>query len=548
MKQEKKTFFFIIILAFILRFFSLGKTPPGLYWDEVSLGYNAYSILKTARDEHGEILPYSRFIAFGDYKPPGYIYATILPIAIFGLNEFSVRFPSALSGVLMVIITYFLIKTLFPNKKIKFFNQGISLALAASFLLCISPWSLHLSRVAFEANLAALFNLLAIYFFIKGIKTNKNLILLSSVFFALTLYTFNSNRLLTPILIFGLTLIFFKNLIKIKKTAVLAIIIFITLVLPLIPHLTSREGKLRWHEVNIFSNFDVILESNKRIDLDGGGFWAKKIHHRFIGHALNFLKHYFDHFKGDYLFLSGDVNPRLSVRYVGELYLVELPFFLAGIFFLLNSIRKKSAQLILFWFLAAPIPAATARETPHALRTLSILPTPQIISALGIYQIFLILYKIINKNFKILFSVLICFAFLLNILYYLYAYYSLFPKRYIGEWLPSYKELVQFLNQYQDAKQILVTQAYGRPYIYFLFYNQYSPRKFQLEAKKERDWFGFWQVLGIDNLIFTDDLSKISNTGKILLALPPNVELVGFEKIKTIYEDDKPTFEIFKRE
>ena len=35
---------------------SLGSNPPGMYWDEVSLGWNAYSILKTGHDEHGRFL------------------------------------------------------------------------------------------------------------------------------------------------------------------------------------------------------------------------------------------------------------------------------------------------------------------------------------------------------------------------------------------------------------------------------------------------------------------------------------------------------------
>ena len=104
--------FLIILLAFFLRIYKLGSVPPSLYWDEASLGYNAYSILKTARDEHGKFLPLTNFAAFGDYKPPGYIYAAVPSIAIFGLNEFAIRFPSAFFGTLTVFLTYFLAKKL----------------------------------------------------------------------------------------------------------------------------------------------------------------------------------------------------------------------------------------------------------------------------------------------------------------------------------------------------------------------------------------------------------------------------------------------------
>src|SRR3989338_3367158 len=93
----------IIVIATFLRLYKVDQIPPSLYWDEASLGYNAYAILTTGYDEHGEQFPLARFIAFGDYKPPGYIYATVPGLAVFGVNEFAIRFPSAVSGILMVL-------------------------------------------------------------------------------------------------------------------------------------------------------------------------------------------------------------------------------------------------------------------------------------------------------------------------------------------------------------------------------------------------------------------------------------------------------------
>ena len=40
-------------LAFLLRVWHLGTVPPGLDADEASIGYNAYSLLVTGRDEFG---------------------------------------------------------------------------------------------------------------------------------------------------------------------------------------------------------------------------------------------------------------------------------------------------------------------------------------------------------------------------------------------------------------------------------------------------------------------------------------------------------------
>jgi len=78
--MKKVVLIAIILIASVLRLYKLSFTPPSLYWDEASLGYNAYSILKTAHDEHGRFLPLTNFAAFGDYKPPGYIYAAVLQL------------------------------------------------------------------------------------------------------------------------------------------------------------------------------------------------------------------------------------------------------------------------------------------------------------------------------------------------------------------------------------------------------------------------------------------------------------------------------------
>src|SRR5579871_3904300 len=133
-------FISIICLAGFLRFWQLGSNPPSLYWDEVSQAYNAYSILTTGHDEHQEFLPIARFIAFGDYKAPVYIYADVLSIGLFGKNEFAVRFPSALFGTLTVLVTYFLVSELFYKNK----HKGI-ISLGSAFFLAISPWHIQLS-------------------------------------------------------------------------------------------------------------------------------------------------------------------------------------------------------------------------------------------------------------------------------------------------------------------------------------------------------------------------------------------------------------------
>src|SRR3989338_10995101 len=216
MKKHLFVLGLILILAAILRFWHLAQTPPGLYWDEASLGYNAYSILKTGRDEHGKFLPFTNFAAFGDYKPPGYIYAAVPSVGVFGLNEFAVRFPSALAGTLAVLVTYFLTRKLFSKRKI---------ALLASFFLAISPWSIHFSRVAFDANLAALFSLLGIYLFVKFAKDKGFWIIISVLFFVLAVNTYTGQRLFVPFILIVLLIQFRKQVFRNLKWVVLSAVL-----------------------------------------------------------------------------------------------------------------------------------------------------------------------------------------------------------------------------------------------------------------------------------------------------------------------------------
>src|SRR5680860_712593 len=156
--------FGIIFLAVILRFWQLGKVPVSPDWDEVALGYNAYSVIQTGKDEYGKFLPVV-LRSFDDYKPALYMYLTVPTIFLFDLNVFAVRFPSAFFGVIGVIAVFFLIRDLFKEYKYK--DQ---LALLTSASLSISPWDIQFSRVAFESHVGAVFNILTALFFIKGLK------------------------------------------------------------------------------------------------------------------------------------------------------------------------------------------------------------------------------------------------------------------------------------------------------------------------------------------------------------------------------------------
>ncbi|MBU1127337.1 hypothetical protein KKF11_03250, partial [Patescibacteria group bacterium] len=67
-KKEKILLVLILLLAAALRLWGLNHYPVGLNADEAAIGYNAYSLIETGLDEHGNAWPI-HFKSFGDYKP-----------------------------------------------------------------------------------------------------------------------------------------------------------------------------------------------------------------------------------------------------------------------------------------------------------------------------------------------------------------------------------------------------------------------------------------------------------------------------------------------
>ncbi len=523
MPQKPNIILFLILsLAAILRFYQLGINPPSLYWDEASLGYNAYSILTTGADEHGRPFPITNFAAFGDYKPPIYIYAAVPAIAVFGPSEYAIRFPSALFGTLTVLVCYFLAKKLFTNEQI---------AQMSALLLAVSPWHIQLSRAAFEGNLGLFFSAVGILFFVKFTKDNSKFIFVSALSFLAAMYTFTGQRLFIPLILPILVLTFMNDVRKHIRLLLFALAIFAIIFYPLFNFSSKTiEGKLRFEEVTIFKDLDPINESATYRETDKNSIISRIIHNRRIFFTREFLSNYFDAFNPGFLFAHGDGNPRLSIRDIGELYYFELPLILAGIYFLFNN-NQKYKLLIIGWLLVSPLGPATARETPHALRMVHILPTFQFLAAYGAYNL-------INRmSFKRLLLPITALLILISIFYYLHQYYLHYPKTYSGEWQYGYKQAVNVANQnYNAVDKIIVTKKLGRPYIYFLLYNQINTKDYINSADIVKDNFFFYHVNSFDKYYFTDDFNKYTGEKNILYITPPNGLPDGARKLETVQD------------
>jgi 4-amino-4-deoxy-L-arabinose transferase-like glycosyltransferase len=490
--------FAVLLLAAILRFWRLGSIPPSLTQDEAALGYNAYSILMTGKDEYGKLLPII-FKSFGDYKPGLYIYLDVPFVFAMGLNEFAVRLPSAISGVLSVYLIYLICRELFIKKSHKF-------AVITAFVAAINPWLIYLSRGAWEANVCLLLTLSGIYFFLKAFERNRYFIL-SACFFGLTLLTYQGAKLSSSIVVLILLIIFGKQIFKFDKRclyggAFLGILLSLPIVFTM---LNGQAGRLRVASIFSYPRSAEYIQTfldqgNEKI----GSPAYLAFHSETLNFARGIMGRYFNHFSAKFLFFEGDYqNPGHSAPYQGMFLLGDIIFLVVGIFALIRDSKLFNKQniFILLWLVLSPFPAILSRDQVQSVRAVN-LAIPLIFAVSS--GLDYLLGKIKSFKWSLPGYLILAVIFSAGFLYFADAYYIHVPKHNSNYWNYGYKEVV-FTVSTADFRQknIVVEQSYSQPYIYFLFYQKYDPYKYQQMARLDESKSGdVGLVEQIDNVYF----------------------------------------------
>lgn len=514
--KEQKLLFLILVLASFLRLWNLASFPPHLRNDEAALGYNAFSILKTGKDEHGEFLPVV-FQSFGDWKMGGYIYLTIPFIATFGLSDGAVRLPSALLGIISVWLIFKIVNSMFSDKY---------LALLSSFIFAIAPVFIAFSRGAWEVNAALAFTLAGIMFFQKAMG-KKEFLILSAFFFGLTLLTAHSAKLSSPLIVLILIVSYFEKFRKLPlKLIAVSGLVILFFVFPV--WLSFTQGKFtRITTLSIFSYYNDFSNLFKAI-----------------------TSRWFNLYSISTLFIRGDTNPQHTAPDIGPFLLVDSIFLIVGS---LRVIRTGSrAQNIFIWssLTSLSLPSALTIEKVNFERILPMFIPLVLLISLGIKTIL----KQINKHRFVL--VLLTFVYLLNYLYFLDAFFIHGSKKN-DAWQYGYKQIVEEITPIQaNYKKVYVQQSLEQPYIFFLFYGKINPSKYQqivgrvFTANKEGKDMGL--VTSLDNIGFAEINWKEDKPMKnTLYVMPPyklNEQAKFFSNYKKIREikdlNGFPRFEI----
>lgn len=369
-KSTMKILLAIVVIAGALRFAELGRLPVGLNVDEGSNAWNAYTLLKTGKDQHGVSWPIFYTRAFGENRSTSYIYSLIPFQALGGMSIQTTRLPAAISGLLTITLMYFVGARLF----------GQSTGLIAAGMLALNPWHLQVSRLGVEASLSPLLVLASLAALLwanlplvdDNQRPARPLIALSAgLVLGLSLYGYWAVRIFLPLFFIAAVAVTWKvwwQRLRTRDGALAIGAFLLALALTCLP--------LFWRHV-------VDPEISKRARIQG---WVWEESDSLIQKFAKVVHRYPGHFGPDFLFINGDNDPAYSpLTDTALFHWYDLPFLVLGLIVCVRRARASpAARLLLLWVILYPVADLFARHSSlHSLRSLPGLPGLILLAALG---------------------------------------------------------------------------------------------------------------------------------------------------------------------
>lgn len=520
--------FFLTIINFRI------PSPPAFNADEAAFGYNAYSLLKTGRDEYGALLPL-RLKSFGDFKMPLYSYLSVPFIAAMGLNATSARALNAFLSLFLPLVVYLLTKELFKKD-----SYGIVAA-----LLTATSLGLHIvSRHAHEGYLAAFLTTSTFYLLVRLLKKMTiGRTVLFSVSLLLMLFSYHPGRLFAGLFFLVACMYAFQQK-KVRHFAPLLVLIVTLIALFSISDIFYKPERLK--SLLFFSSSGIQLKVEE-LKTEGG---IRYLYHPLLVGVRDMTFEHLSYFSPQFLLQNGDSNDRFGFKGMGLITPIEYILFFAGLYFLINK-REEWRHILLFILFFSPLSASLSWATSSLTRSLFLLIPISIVASYGIVNIFSSQKKSIYSTvFYLGIISLFCFYSLAQWDLYIFHY----PRRLttINSWQSGYKELIDYTQkEYGNTDAFYITKDLGMPYIFLLFYTQYPPERYQQQAELTApDEYGFGQVERFDKYIFTfKKPSEVPDNSVIVGSKPDMQQLSDSEQKKVHYIEvnGEPMFGIYKK-
>lgn len=443
-----RIFFTILFMAFMLRFSWLGSIPVGLSWDEAAIGYNGYGIATVHRDEWLNRMPIT-FKSFGDYKAAIAIYADAISTSLFGLNGFAVRFPMAVASLITVVATYAIARKMMKQEMF---------ALIAMTAVALSPLNIHFARIGFESGIAVSLVSVGTALLLYAENTPW-LYPLSGVSFVLSLYAYHSTKIAVPLLLLILGIWRFSVVKRQKSWVFLACIVSILLLFPLAKEMIYGKA------VERFSMTSAISTKN---GLKSPGEITGVI-----------TKNLLIHLEPAFLLFGKTDSFRHGNGVFGILSYLEFFFVITGIFSFWRKKEYRRYSWLLLCVFIGILPATLSNEVPNSNRIHGIVPWIQIIAAFG----WMFWYEYCTGKKKKIFTFVSVALVLAQTIVYGYWYLQIYTTVAAKDFQYGYEEAIRYArSKEKDVEKVLLTSAYGQPYIYMVFFKRLTPIQYNQGA------------------------------------------------------------------
>lgn len=444
----------MIVLAGIFRLWKFPSIPGEVNRDEAALAYNAYSLLKTGKDEWGVSWPIV-FRSFGDYKLAGYIYLLIPFVKMFGLTALAVRLPSLLFGLLLIPVTYVFVKTVTKDQVI---------SSVSAFVLACSPWAIHYSRIGFEANVALVLFMMGLIAALRSMEKKSRSFMYaatSAVFIGLSLLTYNAPLLL---LVPYVLLLFLLKKVS-KSFAVTLIAVGVGAFLLILPATRGKTG------ITLFT--DRGIEQTRQDQRASATTLVQRaLSNPVVYYPMQIGKRYVMTFGPAFLVIRGGENPWHQPPDLSHFTILLYVLACFGlVMWVLKARTLQGEALLLGLTLLAPIPAMITVDAPHATRSLIFL---LLLSIAAAYPIAALLQK------QALSAIAILIAISLSSSQYLTTALRRFETRPQPEWNVGMREAIELAEQVHSSTKYPITMIGNVhfDYVYPLFYTSFDPGAF----------------------------------------------------------------------
>jgi 4-amino-4-deoxy-L-arabinose transferase-like glycosyltransferase len=513
----------LVLIAAALRMYRLDSVPPAINQDEAVHAYDAWCLLATGTDHHGEAWPIF-FRSFRDYHPGVFVYLLMPLEALFGLNVWTTRLPGALIGVLGVWLLYELARRLYHER----------VGAMAALFLAVSPWHVHVTRLAFEAGTCPTLLVLALLLLVLGARRQSAALWLASgLVFGLTAWTYHAMRVFVPLFLLGLIIVYggrIRRLISEPAAPLLPIAWVAGLSVGLAPFLWAwlkNPGAVwtRATSVSVFRDATGLF--------DGLG---------------TFARNYLQNVSPDFFFVEGDHSLIQSIAGYGQLHYFCAILLPIGLYRAIRHWQQEPfTRLVIWWVLISPIPAALANWTGgHALRSIGGLPAYQILAALGADYV---LAAMTTRSARLARGALIVGAavVVLNVGYFLRLFFMNYPvvaaPIFQSEWRQVFAEVERRRADY-DAL-LFTSMKTNQLGILYLYWTRMPPPDYFAQSPQFLPGPAFDRLLQIGPVVFARSeelpgmLPLLTRHRRLLVAERADVRVPGRELQRFFHPDGR---------